>query len=69
MQYVILANPAGSVSTAARTGRNRNPGGLSLAPPNERKALAARDRAILWLLLSTGIRLSELCGLRFCDLD
>ncbi len=37
--------------------------------PDERKMLAARDRAILWLLLSTGIRLSELCGLRFCDID
>jgi site-specific recombinase XerD len=36
---------------------------------DERKMLAARDRAILWLLLSTGIRLSELCGLRFCDID
>lgn len=37
--------------------------------PDERKMLAARDRAILWVLLSTGIRLSELCGLRFCDLE
>lgn len=37
--------------------------------PDERKALSARDRAILWLLLSTGIRLSELCGLRFADMD
>ena len=37
--------------------------------PDERKALASRDRAVLWLLLSTGIRVSELCGLRFCDVD
>ena len=37
--------------------------------PDERKALAACDRAVLWLLLSTGIRLSELCGLRFGDID
>jgi site-specific recombinase XerD len=36
---------------------------------DERKALAACDRAVFWLLLSTGIRLSELCGLRFRDLD
>jgi len=36
---------------------------------DERKALAARDRAVLWLLLSTGIRAGELCGLRFSDLD
>lgn len=44
------------------------PKGRSVTP-DERKMLAARDRAILWLLLSTGIRLSELCGLRFCDID
>lgn len=36
---------------------------------DERKTLAARDRAILWLLLSTGIRVSELCNLRFRDID
>jgi len=36
---------------------------------DERKALSARDRAFLWLLLSTGIRVSEACGLRFCDID
>lgn len=47
---------------------DRAPTGRSITP-DERKMLAARDRAILWLLLSTGIRLSELCGLRFCDLD
>lgn len=47
---------------------DREPKGRSLTP-DERKALAARDRAILWLLLSTGIRLSELCRLRFCDVD
>lgn len=37
--------------------------------PDERKALASRDRAFLWLLLSTGIRLSEACGLLFRDVD
>jgi site-specific recombinase XerD len=42
--------------------------GKSLTP-DERKALAARDRAFLWLLLSTGIRLSEACGLLFSDID
>ena len=41
----------------------------SRSRPDERKALAARDRAMLWLLLSTGIRLSELCGLRLRDID
>ncbi|MBX5458819.1 MAG: tyrosine-type recombinase/integrase, partial [Thermogemmatispora sp.] len=30
---------------------------------------AARNRAILWLLYDTGIRLAELCGLRLVDLD
>ena len=37
--------------------------------PDERKALAARDRAFLWLLLSTGIRISEACGLLFKDIS
>jgi site-specific recombinase XerD len=36
---------------------------------DERKALAARDRAILWVLLSTGIRVGELCRLRLKDVD
>jgi site-specific recombinase XerD len=30
---------------------------------------AARNRAILWVLLDTGIRVSELCGLRLGDVD
>jgi integrase/recombinase XerD len=30
---------------------------------------AARNRAILWVLYDTGIRLSELCGLRTADFD
>ncbi len=30
---------------------------------------AARNRAILWVLYDTGIRLSELCGLRIGDFD
>ena len=42
--------------------------GKSLTP-DERKALAARDRAFLWLLLSTGIRLSEACGVLFSDIE
>ena len=42
--------------------------GKSLTP-DERKALAARDRAFLWLLLSTGVRVSEACGLLFSDID
>jgi len=37
--------------------------------PDECKALGSRDRAILWLLLSTGIRSAELCGLLFSDID
>jgi integrase/recombinase XerD len=42
-------------------------------PPGEVGPLAdraaARNRAILWVLYDTGIRLSELCGLRTGDFD
>jgi site-specific recombinase XerD len=34
-----------------------------------RRMLTARNRAILWTLLDTGMRESELCGIRFKDLD
>ena len=46
---------------------------VACTPPGEVGALAdraaARNRAILWLLYDTGIRLSELCGLRTGDFD
>ena len=31
--------------------------------------MTARNRAILWLLLDTGLQISELCGLRLADVD
>ncbi len=46
---------------------------LACAPPNEEgrfaERAAARNRAILWLFYDTGIRVSELCGLRVGDFD
>ena len=46
---------------------------LACAPPNETGPLAqravVRNRAILWLFYDTGIRVSELCGLRLGDFD
>jgi site-specific recombinase XerD len=46
---------------------------LACAPPNESGPLAeravVRNRTILWLLYDTGIRVSELCGLRLGDFD
>ena len=38
-------------------------------PPLVRKAMTARNKAILALLFDAGIRLSELVGLRLCDID
>ncbi len=46
---------------------------LACAPPNETGPIAeraaVRNRAILWVLYDTGIRVSELCGLRLADFD
>ncbi len=46
---------------------------LACAPPNETgpfaERAAVRNRAILWLLYDTGIRVSELTNLRLNDLD
>jgi integrase/recombinase XerD len=46
---------------------------LACAPPNETSPLAqratVRNRAILWLLYDTGVRVSELINLRVGDLD
>jgi integrase/recombinase XerD len=46
---------------------------VACTPPGEVGPLAdraaARNRAILWVLYDTGIRLSELCGLRTGDFD
>jgi site-specific recombinase XerD len=46
---------------------------VACTPPGEVGPLAdraaARNRAILWVFYDTGIRLSELCGLRTADFD
>ena len=46
---------------------------LACTPPNETGPIATRaavrNRAILWVLYDTGIRVSELCGLRVGDFD
>ncbi len=46
---------------------------LACTPPNETGPIAeraaVRNRAILWVLYDTGIRVSELCGLRIGDFD
>ena len=46
---------------------------LACTPPHESGRIAeraaVRNRAILWVLYDTGIRVSELCGLRLSDFD
>ena len=37
--------------------------------PDVRRMLTARNRAILWILLDTGMRANEMCGMRFMDLE
>jgi site-specific recombinase XerD len=37
--------------------------------PSIRKALTARNKAMLAVLIDAGLRLSELAGLRLCDVD
>jgi site-specific recombinase XerD len=37
--------------------------------PDVRRMMAARNRAVLWVLLDTGMRASELRGMRFMDFD
>ena len=42
---------------------------LTGSPGGQNAGMTARNRAILWLLLDTGLQVSELCGLRLTDVD
>lgn len=46
---------------------------LACRPPKETRVQAeratARNRAILWVLFDTGMHVTEVCGLRLCDVD
>lgn len=39
------------------------------SPGGQNAGMTARNRAILWLLLDTGLQVSELCSLRISDVD
>jgi site-specific recombinase XerD len=42
---------------------------LAGSPGGHNAGMTARNRAILWLLLDTGLQVSELCDLRLADVD
>jgi site-specific recombinase XerD len=42
---------------------------LAGSPGGQNAGMTARNRAILWLLLDTGLQVSELCRLRLADVD
>jgi integrase/recombinase XerD len=74
IQELVPADP--SVSLESPKIRRSLPGYLRLAEieklleqPNAKTALGLRDRAMLEVLYSTGLRVSELIGLRVMDLD
>ena len=74
VQELVAADP--SVSLESPKIRRSLPGYLRLAEieklleqPNAKTALGLRDRAMLEVLYSTGLRVSELIGLRVMDLD
>lgn len=73
-EHAIAADPTENIESPRVW--KRLPGCLSLdeverllAAPDAKTAYGARDRAMLELLYSTGLRVSELCGLRLADLD
>jgi len=74
MQELISADP--SINLESPKIRRTLPGYLRLEEverlleqPDEKTALGLRDRAILEVLYSTGLRVSELISLRVSDLD
>ena len=74
IQELVAADP--SVSLESPKIRRSLPGYLRLAEieklleqPNSKTAPGLRDRAMLEVLYSTGLRVSELIGLRVSDLD
>lgn len=74
MQELIATDP--SVNLESPKTRRSLPAYLRLAEverllnqPDENTALGRRDRAMLEMLYSTGLRVSELVGLRVSDLD
>ncbi len=71
---VMVANPAAAVKAPKQAHplpRHLRPGEVEtlLESPDSEGALAARDRAILELLYAAGVRVGELVGLDWDDLD
>ena len=64
----VLAIPTKKADRKIITSLNRTEAEALLAAPDRSTWLGRRDHAIVYLLLQTGLRVSELCGLRREDI-
>lgn len=74
MERILTSNPVGFISKPAKWEKlpvflNFDEVEKLIAAPDETSALGCRDRAVFETLYSTGMRISELTGLKVQDID